>query len=183
MEPTTPRGLLFLDIDGVFSPWEPPGPSSGYRTWTGRTPNFRGGKRDLTVWYDPDHGDSLLELSRELNLELVWASQGWSRSDANNILAPLLGFPELESAWIPSRNFSFTTWKFPFVSTYVDNNGRLPFAWLDDAFGEACKSAKAEFRRMYPDAALINVDGRYGLKPGHLDAVRTWAGGLPGARP
>src|SRR5690606_11504804 len=81
-EPMPHRPLLFLDVDGPLIPYAvgEGRPSPGY------APLRLGGARR---WLNPRHGAALLALP----YRPVWATT-WEH-DANEVLAPLLGLPEL----------------------------------------------------------------------------------------
>jgi hypothetical protein len=84
------RPLLFLDVDGPLIPFGAPqlhpGGHSGNRTAPQLLP---AGSNPLLARLDPQHG---LRLSA-LACDLVWATT-WM-ADANEVIGPLLGLPEL----------------------------------------------------------------------------------------
>ncbi|GAA3438125.1 hypothetical protein [Kutzneria kofuensis] len=74
-----PRPLLFLDVDGTLIPFG----GVTYSSYHTDSPD------PLLTRLDPAHGARLCALS----CELVWATT-WL-SDANDLIAPLLGLPPL----------------------------------------------------------------------------------------
>lgn len=179
MDATPPTGLLLLDVDGVFNPCpkraqRPP----GYETARIRTPNYRNGRHDLTVWFNPAHGAAVLDLSRRTGLQPVWCSQGWTPEDANTMFGPWLGLPELPAIRF-DETFAFDRWKFPRVTDFLDAAGRPRFAWLDDDFATAASTAKPTYDAFTADhgdrCLLVDVDPHHGLQDHHLDLVEQWA--------
>lgn len=175
---TTTRGWLLLDIDGVLNP-EPKRARrpDGYQTHRIPAPRYRrNGRRDLTVWYHPDHGRQLLELAQRTGLQLAWASQGWPPDQSNGLFGQWIGLPELPGIWFPRAEFDFLRWKFDRVTDFV---GDTPFAWLDDDFRHAGRDAREQFDRTHTGRSLLlQVDPYHGLKQRHLDDVEAWAATL-----
>lgn len=126
--------LLFLDVDGPLLPFgdgvSRPGPTHD---------------NPLLARLDPLHGPWL----EALPCELVWATT-WM-SDANDLLAPLLGLPELP----------VVTWAA----------GR-PFAWVDDELTDADRAWVAA---NHPAPALLHrVDPRHGLTDADYLELDAW---------
>jgi hypothetical protein len=82
--------LLFLDVDGPLIPFGAPqlhpGGHSSNRTAPQLLPT---GSNPLLARIDPQHGSRLSALP----CDLVWATT-WM-ADANEVIGPLLGLPEL----------------------------------------------------------------------------------------
>jgi hypothetical protein len=116
-----PRPLLFLDVDGTLIPFG----GVAYSSYHNDSSN------PLLARLDPAHGARL----RALSCELIWATT-WL-SDANDLIAPLLGLPPLPVVTWPDDDlaeFPGVHWKTPFLVEYAA--GR-PFAWVDDELGSA----------------------------------------------
>src|SRR5688572_8079432 len=77
--------LLFLDVDGTLIPYDGSTPAEPADVWAGRPAqaNPNRGRINLAL------GPRLLALPAEL----VWAT-GWLH-DANDVISPLLGLPQL----------------------------------------------------------------------------------------
>jgi hypothetical protein len=85
------RPLLFVDVDGTLLPCSPAPLPSAPQGWNGwqSLPNPQLAKLDRR------HGSRLLALQ----CDLVWAT-AWMQ-DANEVIAPLLGLPQLPVADLP----------------------------------------------------------------------------------
>jgi HAD domain in Swiss Army Knife RNA repair proteins len=148
--------LLFLDVDGTLLPFAP-------RT---RVPTAAPGGNPLLNRLDPADGARL----RALGCPLVWATT-WG-DQANQVLAPRLGLPEL-----PVLDWSDDDhdpppgvhWKTPALVRWAA--GR-PFAWLDDEIFDADRRWIAAH---HPAPILAHrVDARSGLTPADFAAVHRW---------
>jgi hypothetical protein len=131
--------------------------------------------RPLRVWLNPGHGDSLRELSGLF--DLVWATT-WG-GDANTLIAPVLGLPELPVVDWPGMfddGPDGTFWKTRHVLAHAA--GR-PFAWVDDELGDADRAYVAA--RHQGSALLHRVDARHGLRPADFTALRAFADALTGS--
>lgn len=100
----------------------------------------------------------------DLPCELVWATT-WE-SEANDVLAPLLGLGQLPVVrWPESAGEGVARgvhWKTP---TLVDWAEGRPFAWLDDeiteadrSWVEACHTAPTLLRRVDHQLGLVDSD-------------------------
>ncbi|MEU4744482.1 HAD domain-containing protein [Actinosynnema sp. NPDC023658] len=185
------RGLLLLDVDGPLNPYaaKPHRRPEGYRTFrlTRRDtwhsdPDARGSK-GLRVWLNPDHGALLRALAVDTGLELVWATT-WMHL-ANELVAPAVGLPALPVIEFPAADFDRDAgwspggpWKWRAVAEFA---GGRPLAWLDDEHDEAGKESRGWFDRVRAEVptCLCHVDPRRGLRPEHLDGIRTWAATVP----
>ncbi|EWM10871.1 HAD domain-containing protein [Kutzneria sp. 744] len=151
-----PRPLLFLDVDGTLIPFG----GVAYLSYHTDSPN------PLLDRLDPAHGARLSALS----CELVWATT-WL-SDANDLIAPLLGLPPLPVVEWPDDDpaeFPGVHWKTPFLVTYAA--GR-PFAWVDDELGSADRAWVSA--RHGGDAFLHRVDPRVGLTLDDYATLAEW---------
>ncbi|MER5864816.1 hypothetical protein [Kitasatospora sp. NPDC002040] len=154
--------LLFLDVDGPIVPFGADLPG-GYPTYgSGRAP----GGNPLLTRADPAIGPRLLALPGEL----VWATT-WM-SDANELLAPWLGLPELPVvAWPESdqQEPRGLHWK---TRTLVERAAGRPFVWVDD---ELTGADRAWVAAHHPGAALLHrVDARCGLTDADFAVLDAW---------
>ncbi|WP_431677495.1 HAD domain-containing protein [Kitasatospora sp. KL5] len=151
--------LLFIDVDGVLNPAEPH-PDD---------PFDRHHLLGYDVLLSPEHGTWLRELSG--TYELCWATT-WQES-ANELLAPLLGLPELPVVAVnryvrrpgdPRIRLAelFSGHKWAPLLRYAA--GR-PFAWIDDVMPPRLVR-NSLLRR---DRLLIPVDPLQGLQRHHVD--------------
>ncbi|MFC4855527.1 HAD domain-containing protein [Actinophytocola glycyrrhizae] len=154
------RPLLFLDVDGTLLPF-----GGDARTF-GDDPN------PLLARLDPAHGPRLAALS----FDLVWATT-WT-ADANEVLSPRLGLPELPVVdWPEPSDVDVRDeraglhWK---TRTLVAWAAGHPFAWVDD---EITHADRAWVAARHPGPALLHrVDPRAGLTGADYATLRAWAG-------
>jgi hypothetical protein len=150
--------LLFLDVDGTLLPFAP-------RT---RVPSsdLPGGGNPLLDRLDPGDGARLLALG----CQLVWATT-WG-DEANKVLAPRLGLPDLPVLDLSGHDHDpppGVHWK---TSALVRWAAGRPFAWLDDEIFDADRRWIADH---HPAPALAHrVDARLGLIPADFEVVRRW---------
>jgi hypothetical protein len=148
-----------LDVDGVLNPF--PDCPDGYREYD-LFPDD-----DEPVRLAPVHGDWLRELAQVY--EVVWAS-GWGQ-DANRVLSPFFGLPELPLVAFPAVPFEPRV-KVPAIAAFVSDR---PTAWVDDLLTpEAIEWAES---RREP-TLLLGVDSATGLTRAHVDELLEWAGDL-----
>ncbi|MET9734372.1 HAD domain-containing protein [Streptomyces sp. NPDC006458] len=179
------RPLLYLDVDGPLNPYaaKPERRPEGYTThrmapegWLARHPAWeRHRLQPLRVWLNPEHGLRLRELS-EL-YDLVWATT-WC-ADANTLIAPVLGLPELPFVDWPGmfdEGPEGTFWKTRHVLAHAA--GR-PFAWVDDELRDADRAYVADH---HPASALLHrIDARHGLRTPDFTTLRAFAHALSGS--
>ena len=146
--------LLFLDVDGTLIPFG----------GTGYVLHHPDSANPLLARLDPAHGPRLAVLP----CELVWATT-WL-SDANDLIAPLLGLPPLPVvSWPDEDPPPGLHWKTRFL---VDYAAGRPFVWLDDEITDADREWVA---RCHPgDALLHKVDPRVGLTEADYALVADW---------
>ena len=150
------RPLIFLDVDGTLIPFG----GSDYPTYHGNTRNL------LLSRLDPAHGTRLSALS----CELVWATT-WL-SDANDLIAPLLGLAPLPVVTWPDSDDEQPPglhWKTQTLVAYAAGH---PFAWVDDEIGAADRSWVAAHHN--GDALLHKVDPRRGLAADDYSILDEW---------
>src|SRR5690349_5469444 len=136
------KPLLLLDVDGVLIPYAAPEQPAGFE----QHPLL-----DELVWLAPRHGAWLRPLLDRF--ELVWAT-GWEH-DANRLIAPILGLPELPVIEFP-RGADGRFFKLPTIMRFAA--GR-PMVWIDD---ELTSAAHAWAAGRIPPALLIDVDPAIG---------------------
>ncbi|MCE6997708.1 hypothetical protein LZG04_23325 [Saccharothrix sp. S26] len=155
------RPLLFLDVDGPLIPFG----ADRYPTYGAST-----GDNPLLTRVDPAHGPRLAALP----CEVVWATT-W-RGEANDVVAPRLGLPELAVVVWPEPSEADERdgraglhWKTPAL---VDWAAGRPFAWVDDEITDVDRVWVAEYHR--GRALLLRVDHRQGLADADFLALEEW---------
>jgi hypothetical protein len=156
------RPLLFLDVDGTLLP------SDG---------RIRSTADEWRAWQDtsnphlaklvPEHGPRLLALP----CDLMWAT-AWM-SDANRVIAPLLGLPELPVVDLPVApevdEPGVLHWK---TRALVDVAAGRPFAWVDDEITDLDRAWVATHHRGL--SLLHRVDSTIGLTETDFTALDDW---------
>jgi hypothetical protein len=147
------RPLALIDVDGVLNPYGSPSCPPGYIEYE-LFPN------EDPVRVHPGHGVLLLKLCEFA--DLTWATS-WD-DDANRLLAPLLGLPDLPviRCWQPALNHYD---KFPAISRGV---GDRQAVWFDDL--HSVQAAEWAQRRS-PATRLIHVNPAIGLTCADVDAA------------
>jgi hypothetical protein len=156
--------LLFLDVDGTLIPYDGSTLAEPADAWTERpdqaNPNL--GRINLAL------GPRLLALPGEL----MWAT-GWLH-DANDVISPLLGLPQLpvvdlDEPRIDVSECSQLNWK---TETLVAVAAGRPFVWIDDEITGTHRTLVAE---NHPGSALLfRIDAHFGLTEADLAAVERW---------
>ncbi|CAL9388856.1 hypothetical protein SUDANB121_01222 [Nocardiopsis dassonvillei] len=159
--------LLFLDVDGPLNPFRASGRHrpDGYTTHRLRPEGWAEAPKPLRVWLRPDHGERLLSLP----YTLVWATT-WEH-DANTMIGPVLGLPELPVVELP--HWSSATGGLCFkTAALVEYAAGRPFAWVDDMI----TGHDADWvRRHHPGPALLHrVDPRIGLLDADFRSLEGW---------
>jgi len=123
MNDTKSKPLLLLDVDGVLIPYAAPERPAGFEQHT---------LQDEQVWLAPHHGAWLRPLCDRF--QLVWAT-GWEH-DANRLIAPILGLPELPVIEF-ERDASGRFSKLPTLARFAADR---PLAWIDDELSDAARA-------------------------------------------
>ncbi|EKX64461.1 hypothetical protein STRIP9103_04422 [Streptomyces ipomoeae 91-03] len=169
------RPLLFLDVDGTLLPYggaATPATAGQWGQWQ-HTSNPQLAK------LVPGHGPRLLALP----CELVWAT-AWMH-DANEVIAPLLGLPELPVADLPDAEPDAESdaeeegaaggphWK---TRALVEIALGRPFVWVDDEISDLDRVFVAA--RHQGQVLLHRVDSAVGLTDADFAAIDDWLRGV-----
>jgi hypothetical protein len=157
------RPLLFLDVDGTLLPYGTallPSEPQAWDDWQS-LPNPELAKLSRR------HGPRLLALQ----CDLVWAT-AWMH-DANEVIAPLLGLPQLPVADLPEAPVEGQPdglhWK---TQALVNAAAGRPFAWVDDEITDVDRAWVCAHHS--GQALLYCVDSLIGLTSADLAAIESW---------
>jgi len=158
--------LLFLDVDGTLIPYDGSMLAESADVWAGQqeqaNPNPNLGRINVAL------GPRLLALPAELR----WAT-GWMH-EANDVISPLLGLPQLPVVALAEPQTAVgewyqLNWK---TETLVQVAAGRPFVWIDDEITGVDRGWVAE---NHPGSALLfRVDAHFGLAEADLAAVERW---------
>ncbi|SIN36889.1 HAD domain-containing protein [Micromonospora cremea] len=160
------RPLLFLDVDGPLIPFGAPQAAPAGMTG-GRDDALprAGNTHPLLGRIRSEHGSRLAALP----CDLVWAST-WM-TDANDVIAPLLGLPALAVAEWPDsdEDDSALHWKTRGLVEWAQGRS---FVWVDD---EITPADRLWVSTHHPGVALLHrVDPRHGLTDHDFAVIRGW---------
>ncbi|MFD8643574.1 hypothetical protein ACFV14_25135 [Streptomyces zaomyceticus] len=163
MTDPTQGPLLFLDVDGTLLPYAgarlPSTPDEWDRWQRPTNPQLARVERE--------HGPRLSALP----CEPMWAT-AWMH-DANTVIAPLLGIPELPVAPLPDApeedEPGVLHWKTRALVEFAD--GRA-FVWVDDELGDLDRAWVAAHHD--GPALLHRVDATTGLTAADLATIADW---------
>jgi hypothetical protein len=119
----------------------------------------------LLARLDPADGQRLLAL----HCQLIWATS-WM-ADANEIIAPRLGLPDLPLVAWPDTEEShpYVHWKTSGIVAWAAGRS---FVWIDDEITDA---DRASVSAHHPRAALLHrIDPACGLTAADFSTIRDW---------
>ncbi len=150
------RPVLFLDVDGPLIPF-------------GATPaHYPDGRQEpnpLLARLNPEHGRRLANLP----CDLVWATT-WM-AEANDVIAPRLGLPDLPVVDWPDGEQARPRLHWKTCGLVGFAAGR-PFIWVDDEITDADRIWVASHHR--GEALLHRVDPRAGLTDADFADIERW---------
>ena len=156
------RPLLFLDVDGTLLPFGLP--PAQYPVFPGPVGE---GVSPLLARLDPGHGARLLALP----CDLVWAT-AWEH-EANEVVAPWLGLPELPVVEFPPADEDDLRVGLHFKTrALVGWAAGRPFAWVDD---EITGTDREWVRARHRGSALLHcADPLHGLTGDDYTVLARW---------
>ncbi|MET7478079.1 HAD domain-containing protein [Streptomyces sp. NPDC005648] len=155
--------LLFLDVDGTLLPFgraRLPSTPAGWDDWQDVS-------NPLLANIDLAHGSRLLALP----CVLMWAT-AWME-EANEVISPLLGLPELPVADLPDVPDEYEVgalnWK---TRALVQAAAGRPFVWVDDSITDLDRAWVSTHHQGH--ALLHRVDAMIGLADTDFAVIDDW---------
>ncbi|MCR3750876.1 HAD domain-containing protein [Lentzea californiensis] len=157
------RPLVFLDVDGTLLPHGGVQLPSTLEHWA----EWQLPSNPHLAALAPEHGTRLLALG----CDLMWAT-AWMH-DANAVIAPLLGLPQLPVADLPDAPLEDEAgvlhWK---TRALVEIAAGRPFVWVDDEISDLDRVWVAERHR--EGALLLRVDSATGVTDADFVRLEAW---------
>ncbi|WMC88342.1 HAD domain-containing protein [Streptomyces rochei] len=167
---------LLLDIDGVLIPFpDEHGSAPATHARHDVVPTGRSADNPVTVWLDPAHGPTLMDVIGTGLVTPVWCTS-W-RQDAATLIGPLLDLPPLPHVDLPRPQITTShpngyLWKRDHVDAWLAD---APAVWIDDDFTSLDHAWAAERTARGAATLLIQPDPRAGLQAEHVVEARAWA--------
>lgn len=161
MSTSTPKPLLFVDVDGVISLF-------GFAPSQDQAPGPFHWVDGIAHCIPADAGSRLVRLAERF--DLVWAT-GWEEK-ANEHLPFILKLPfrGLPCLTFDGRAvFGSSHWKLDAIEAYAGNR---PAAWIDDNHDDDCKLWA---RSREAPTLLVGTRASVGLTDAHVDDLLAWA--------
>ncbi|MDT0341210.1 HAD domain-containing protein [Streptomyces litchfieldiae] len=155
--------LLFLDVDGTLLPYGGGRLPPAVAEWA----DWQHMSNPQLAKLDPAHGPRLLALP----CALMWAT-AWMH-DANEVIAPLLGLPELPVCDLPEAPEEDPAgalhWK---TRALVETAAGRPFIWVDDEITDLDRAWVSAHHR--GPALLHRVESHLGLIEADFALLDDW---------
>jgi hypothetical protein len=156
------RTVLFLDVDGVLSPF-----SRAVPDW-------------FTDWEEPPEFGFYAPVSLQMaerilswRVEIVWLTT-WQNL-ANELIVPIFGWEPKET--LVRKGFSKTCtgwWKLDAAMGWFNDNPVDRLIWLDDDLEEEFHNVTTHLEIPSEQRLLISPDRNTGLSPDDLQGIEDW---------
>jgi hypothetical protein len=158
-DPTDPRPLLLVDVDGVICPIID---DTVAATAAGLRTEMLG---DTLVWLSQNVAERLNRLGG--SFQLVWCTAWQTR--AAELVAPRLGLSALPVITFDEPGSGDCHWKWSAIEAFVRDRA---FAWIDDELDER---DEARARSRASATLLVRIDPAIGLEDEHVDTLEAFA--------